>query len=207
MSAFLHTAVAEVTELNDFITATIKHGVTDFLREFFKRRIDIESVMLCQRLDDLEIVCVAAIPSADRTAGQADMRAAHDPARIKKLAHTEAITLRTGAIRIVERKKDVIISAGMNVYPREVEEVLHQHSKIVEAAVIGVPSKVREEVVKAYIVVEEGEEPSKSDVVSFCRDKLSKFKIPRQIEIVDELPKSAMGKILRRVLREQNRKE
>jgi len=118
-----------------------------------------------------------------------------------------AVADEEGFIRIVERKKDVIISAGMNVYPREVEEVLHQHPKIVEAAVIGVPSKVREEVVKAYIVVEEGEELSKSDVVSFCRDKLSKFKIPRQIEIVDELPKSAMGKILRRVLREQNRKE
>jgi long-chain acyl-CoA synthetase len=112
-----------------------------------------------------------------------------------------------GFIRIVERKKDVIISAGMNVYPREVEEVLHQHPKIVEAAVIGVPSKVREEVVKAYIVVEKGMELSKSDVVSFCRDKLSKFKIPRQIEMVDELPKSAMGKILRRVLRAQETKD
>lgn len=112
-----------------------------------------------------------------------------------------------GFIRIVERKKDVIISAGMNIYPREVEEVLHQHPKIVEAAVIGVRSKVREEVVKAYIVVEKGVELSKSEVVSFCRDKLSKFKIPRQIEIVEELPKSAMGKILRRVLRAETSKD
>jgi long-chain acyl-CoA synthetase len=107
-----------------------------------------------------------------------------------------------GFISIVDRKKDVIISAGMNVYPREVEEVLHQHPKIVEAAVIGAHSKVREEIVKAYVVVEEGEQLTKGEIVQFCRDKLSKFKIPRQVEIVKELPKSAMGKVLRRVLKE-----
>ncbi len=107
-----------------------------------------------------------------------------------------------GYFRIVDRKKDVIISAGMNVYPREVEEVLHQHPGIVEAAVIGVPSRVREEVVKAYVVVEKGQELSKAEVVEFCRDKLSRFKIPKQIEFVEELPKSALGKVLKRVLSE-----
>ncbi|UCF36948.1 MAG: long-chain fatty acid--CoA ligase [Acidobacteriota bacterium] len=111
-----------------------------------------------------------------------------------------------GFFRIVDRKKDVIISAGMNIYPREVEEVLHQHPAIVEAAVIGVPSKVREETVKAYIVVEPGTELKKSDVVEFCRDKLSKFKIPKQIEFVEQLPKSAMGKILKRVLKQELKK-
>jgi long-chain acyl-CoA synthetase len=95
----------------------------------------------------------------------------------------------------------------MNVYPREVEEVLHQHPRIVEAAVVGVPSKVREEVVKAYIVVEEGSGLTRREIVEFCREKLSKFKIPKQIEVVEELPKSAMGKVLRRVLRERNQKE
>jgi len=108
-----------------------------------------------------------------------------------------------GFIRIVDRKKDVIISAGMNVYPREVEEVLHQHPKIVEAAVISAHSRVREEVVKAYVVVEEGEELTKGEIVRFCRDKLSKFKIPRQVEFVEELPKSAMGKVLRRILKDE----
>jgi long-chain acyl-CoA synthetase len=108
-----------------------------------------------------------------------------------------------GFIRIVDRKKDVIISAGMNVYPREVEEVLHLHPKIVEAAVIGAHSRVREEIVKAYIVVEEGEELTKGEIVQFCKDKLSKFKIPRQVEFVEELPKSAMGKVLRRILKEE----
>jgi long-chain acyl-CoA synthetase len=108
-----------------------------------------------------------------------------------------------GFIRIVDRKKDVVISAGMNVYPREVEEVLLQHPKVVEAAVIGAPSKVREELVRAYVVVEEGEKLTKGEIVQFCQDKLSKFKIPKQVEFMDELPKSAMGKVLRRVLKEE----
>ena len=106
-----------------------------------------------------------------------------------------------GFFRIVDRKKDVIISAGMNVYPREVEEVLHQHPKIVEVAVVGIHSKVREEAVKAFIVVEKGQTLNKPEIVEFCRDKLSKFKIPKQIEIVDALPKSAMGKVLKRALK------
>ncbi len=109
-----------------------------------------------------------------------------------------------GYFRVVDRKKDVIISAGMNVYPREVEEVLHQHPKIVEVAVVGKPSRVREEVVKAYVVLEKGQDLTKSEVVDFCRDKLSKFKIPRQVEFVDELPKSALGKVLKRVLTEED---
>ncbi len=107
-----------------------------------------------------------------------------------------------GFFSIVDRKKDVIISAGMNIYPRELEEVLHQHPSIVEAAVVGVSSAVRGEVPKAYIVVEEGQELSKQEVVQFCQDKLSKYKIPKRIEFVKELPKSALGKVLKRVLRE-----
>ena len=108
-----------------------------------------------------------------------------------------------GFFSIVDRKKDLIISAGMNIYPREVEEVLHQHPKVVEAAVVGVSSAVREETVKAFIVVEPGQELSKQEIIQFCQDKLSKFKIPKRIEFVDELPKSALGKVLRRVLRER----
>jgi long-chain acyl-CoA synthetase len=90
----------------------------------------------------------------------------------------------------------------MNIYPREVEEVLHSHPKVVEAAVVGIPSKVRDEIVKAYIVVEEGENLTKNEILEFCKDKLSRFKIPKRIEIVKELPKSAMGKTLKRVLRD-----
>ena len=106
-----------------------------------------------------------------------------------------------GFFTIVDRKKEMIISAGMNIYPREVEEVLHQHPQIVEAAVLGVPSKVREEIPKAYIVLEEGAQLSRPDVINFCQDKLSKYKIPKQVEFVEELPKSAMGKVLKRLLK------
>ncbi|MEE8161197.1 MAG: long-chain fatty acid--CoA ligase, partial [Acidobacteriota bacterium] len=109
-----------------------------------------------------------------------------------------------GFFSIVDRKKDMIISAGMNIYPREVEEVLHQHPKIVEAAVVGIPSKVREETVKAYVVLEEGQELTQQDLVQFCAHKLSRYKIPKRIEFVEELPKSALGKVLKRVLKESS---
>lgn len=108
-----------------------------------------------------------------------------------------------GFFTIVDRKKDLIISAGMNIYPREVEEVLHQHPKVVEAAVVGIPSAVREEIAKAFIVVEEGEELTRQEIIQFCRDKLARYKVPKQIDFVDELPKSALGKVLKRVLKEQ----
>lgn len=108
-----------------------------------------------------------------------------------------------GYFRIVDRKKDLIISAGMNIYPREVEEVLQQHPKVLEAAVVGIPSKVRDEVVKAFIVPKPGQTPTRSEIQEFCRDKLSRFKIPREIEIRESLPKSIVGKVLKRVLREE----
>jgi long-chain acyl-CoA synthetase len=108
-----------------------------------------------------------------------------------------------GFFSIVDRKKDIIVSAGFNVYPREIEEVLTHHPKIVEAAVLGVPSKVREEVVKAYIVVKEGEELTKAEVMQYCREHLSKFKMPKKIEFRQELPKSSVGKILKRILKKE----
>ena len=108
-----------------------------------------------------------------------------------------------GFFSIVDRKKDLILSAGMNIYPREVEEVLHQHPDIVEAAVIGVPSPVRGETPKAFIVTTEGSSLGKREVMQFCQDKLSRFKIPKEIEFREELPKSAVGKILKRVLKEE----
>jgi long-chain acyl-CoA synthetase len=108
-----------------------------------------------------------------------------------------------GFFSIVDRKKDLILSAGMNIYPREVEEVLHQHPDIVEAAVIGVPSPVRGETPKAFIVTTEGSNLGKREVMQFCQDKLSRFKIPKEIEFRKELPKSAVGKVLKRVLKEE----
>ncbi|MBN2200642.1 long-chain fatty acid--CoA ligase [bacterium] len=108
-----------------------------------------------------------------------------------------------GFFRIVDRKKDLIISAGMNVYPREVEEVLYQHPKVSEAAVVGIPSAVRDEVVKAFIVAKPGQTLTRGELLQFCRDKLAKFKVPKEIELRDSLPKSAAGKILKRVLRDE----
>jgi len=112
-----------------------------------------------------------------------------------------------GFFRIEDRKKDLIISAGMNIYPREVEEVLLQHPMVLEAAVIGIPSDVRDEAVKAFVVLKKGETLNKADLIHFCRDKLSKFKLPREIEFTAELPKSTVGKVLKRVLRDGEMKK
>ena len=96
--------------------------------------------------------------------------------------------------KIVNRGKDLIISAGMNIYPREAEKVLLQHPKVMEAAVVGIPSKLRDEVVKAFIVPQKGE-------------TLAKFKVPKEFEFRESLPKSAAGKILKRVLRDEELKK
>ncbi|UED71743.1 long-chain-fatty-acid--CoA ligase [Brevibacillus sp. HD3.3A] len=105
-----------------------------------------------------------------------------------------------GYVYIVDRKKDMILVDGYNVYPREVEELLYQHPAVIEAAVIGVPDEVHGEAVKAFVALKEVA-VSQEDIVAFCQDKLAKYKVPRQVEIVPELPKNTTGKILRRSLR------
>jgi len=102
---------------------------------------------------------------------------------------------------IVDRKKDMIIAGGYNVYPREIDEVLYQHPKIQDAVSIGVPDEYRGETVKAFIVPKEGETLTEEDVLSFCKDKLAAYKRPKSVEFRKELPKSAVGKILRKILR------
>ncbi|MDM5225985.1 long-chain-fatty-acid--CoA ligase [Cytobacillus sp. NJ13] len=104
-------------------------------------------------------------------------------------------------IYIVDRKKDIIIVGGYNVYPREVEEVLYQHPSIVEASVVGVPDEGYGEIVKAYVVVKD-EQITIDDIIHFCQDKLAKYKLPKQVEFLKELPKNSTGKILRRKLRQ-----
>ncbi|WP_232698694.1 long-chain-fatty-acid--CoA ligase [Brevibacillus daliensis] len=105
-----------------------------------------------------------------------------------------------GYIFIVDRKKDMILVDGYNVYPREVEEVLYQHPGIIEAAVIGVPDTIHGEAVKAFVACKEIA-VSVEEIVEFCQDKLAKYKVPRLVEFVEELPKNSTGKILRRSLR------
>ena len=102
---------------------------------------------------------------------------------------------------IVDRKKDMIIAGGYNIYPREIDEVLYQHPKIADAVSVGVPDAYRGETVKAFIVPKEGETLSQEEVHEFCKEKLAAYKRPKNIEFREELPKSAVGKILRKVLR------
>jgi long-chain acyl-CoA synthetase len=108
-----------------------------------------------------------------------------------------------GFFYIVDRKKEMIIAGGFNIYPREVEDVLYQHRGVKEAAVIGVPDEYRGETVKAFIVPREGFTLDPAEIMQFCRQHLAAYKIPRQIAFREELPKSLIGKVLRRVLREE----
>jgi long-chain acyl-CoA synthetase len=107
-----------------------------------------------------------------------------------------------GYLRIVDRKKDMIIAGGYNIYPVELDDVLMGHPKILEACTIGIPDEYRGETVKAFVVAKEGEVLSEDEVVKYCKDNLAAYKVPKIIEFIDELPKSAVGKILRRKLRD-----
>lgn len=102
---------------------------------------------------------------------------------------------------IVDRKKDLIIASGYNIYPRDVEEALYQHPAILEAAVIGVPDDYRGETVKAFVVVKSGQSVTAEELIAFCRAHLSAYKVPRLIEFREALPKTSVGKILRRGLK------
>jgi long-chain acyl-CoA synthetase len=106
-----------------------------------------------------------------------------------------------GYVTIVDRKKDMVIVSGYNVYPIEVENVLLRHPKILDAAVIGVPDPYQGESVKAVLVLRPGETMEPKEVSTYCRQLLAAFKVPRHVEFRDELPKTATGKILKRELR------
>ncbi len=112
-----------------------------------------------------------------------------------------------GYFQIVDRKKDMILGAGgYNIYPREVEEVLYEHPAVMEAAVVGVPVSVEKgERVKAFVVLKEGAETSEEEILAFCRENLAPYKVPKYVEFRDELPKTMVGKILRRVLLEEEK--
>ncbi|MFM1653836.1 long-chain-fatty-acid--CoA ligase [Brevibacillus sp. B_LB10_24] len=112
-----------------------------------------------------------------------------------------------GFFYIVDRKKDMIIVSGYNVYPREIEEVLYMHPAVLEAVVAGVPDEYRGETVKAFIVLKPGQSAAPEELENFCRQHLAAFKVPRLIEFRESLPKTAVGKILRRVLAEEAKKQ
>ena len=112
-----------------------------------------------------------------------------------------------GCTYIVDRKKDLIIASGYNIVPREVEEVLYMHESVLEATVAGVPDAIRGETVKAYIVLKAGQKSTQEEITAFCRENLAPYKVPRLVEFRDELPKSQVGKILRRVLVEEEKRK
>jgi long-chain acyl-CoA synthetase len=107
-----------------------------------------------------------------------------------------------GYFYIVDRKKDMIIAGGYNIYPREVEEVLWEHPKVLEAAVIGVPDAYRGETVKAFVVPQPGSSATAEEIIAFCRERLAAYKVPRVVVFRESLPKSGVGKYLRRALRD-----
>jgi acyl-CoA synthetase (AMP-forming)/AMP-acid ligase II len=106
-----------------------------------------------------------------------------------------------GYIYIADRKKDMIISGGENIYPREVEEVLYRHSAVLEAAVVGVPDPYWVEKVHAVIVSRQGAAVTAEELIAFCKQSLAGYKVPKSVEFVDSLPKNATGKILKTELR------
>ena len=104
---------------------------------------------------------------------------------------------------IVDRKKDMIIAGGYNIYPREIDEVLYQHPKVADAVAVGIADDYRGETVKAFVVAKEGETLTEEEIIKFCKQKLAAYKAPKIVELRSELPKSAVGKILRNVLRDE----
>lgn len=108
-----------------------------------------------------------------------------------------------GFFYIVDRKKDMILSGGYNVYPRDIEESLYEHSAVKEAVCAGIPDPYWGEIVKAYVVLKEDSQVTEAELVTFLKQKLAAYKVPKKIEIRESLPRTAVGKVLRRFLIEE----
>ncbi len=118
-----------------------------------------------------------------------------------------AKTDKQGFYKIIDRKKEMILVGGNNVYPTEIEKILYEKTEIQEAAVIGLPDKSRGEYIKAFVVLKKGASLKEEDVINYCKENLSHIKVPRKVEFRNELPKSLIGKILKRVLQEKELKK
>ena len=108
-----------------------------------------------------------------------------------------------GFFYIVDRKKDLIIASGFNIFPREVEEILHQHPAVHDVVVFGVPESYRGETVMAVVVREPATSVTAEELIGYCRERLAAYKVPAIIEFRPELPKTLVGKVLRRQLRQE----
>jgi long-chain acyl-CoA synthetase len=116
-----------------------------------------------------------------------------------------AIMDEEGWFYIVDRKKDMINVGGYKVWPREVEDVLYTHEQVMEAAAVGVPDEYRGETVRAFVALKEGGDVTEEELIGHCKERMADYKYPRQIEFMDELPKTPTGKFLRRELRDETR--
>jgi long-chain acyl-CoA synthetase len=114
-----------------------------------------------------------------------------------------AIADEDGFLFIVDRKKDMIIAGGFNIYPREVDEVLYQHPKVKEAVTVGIPDPYRGETIKVFVTLKQDQTCTDKEIINFCKEKLAPYKVPRLVEFRPEIPKSAVGKILRKILRDE----
>lgn len=112
-----------------------------------------------------------------------------------------------GYLFIIDRKKDMIIASGYNIYPRDVEEVIYEHPAVQEAVVVGIPDEYRGETVKAVIVLKEGHSVTEEEMIEYCRENMAAYRVPRLVEFRKELPKTAVGKILRRTVKEEEIKK
>jgi long-chain acyl-CoA synthetase len=109
-----------------------------------------------------------------------------------------------GYVFIVDRKKDMILTGGFNIYPREVEEALYAHPSVSEAAVIGLPDEEKGELATAFIILKQDHTSTEEEIISFCRERIAVYKAPRKVIFVQELPRSPAGKILKRLLKDQH---
>ena len=112
-----------------------------------------------------------------------------------------------GFIYIADRKKDMIVTGGENVYPKEVEEVLYRHPAVYEATVIGIPDEYWVERVHALVVLREGMQATAEEIIDFCRKQIASYKVPKGVEFVDWLPRNPQGKILKKEIRKHYRTE
>jgi fatty-acyl-CoA synthase len=108
-----------------------------------------------------------------------------------------------GFLYIVDRKKDMIISGGENIYPREIEELLYRHPKIQDAAVVGIPDPLWGESVRAFIVLKAGESMTEGRIIEYCKAHLAGYKKPKSVKFIDSLPRNPSGKVLKNILRQR----
>jgi long-chain acyl-CoA synthetase len=108
-----------------------------------------------------------------------------------------------GYFYVTDRKKELIIVGGFNVFPREIDEVLYEHPKVKEGITVGIPDPYKGERIKVFVVLKDGESATPEEFIAFFRERLTPYKVPSEVEFRTDLPKSMIGKILRRALREE----